>query len=232
MDITKYKLNDIIQKQLVQKNGSIITKKKLFVVFPMRFEKIGHLNITDVVESIGIGLVLDEQGNGQILLRPNKITVKSSAIEYQTVNNKDYIILTVNPNDALLVYDELIVSADIIGALFTDFFIQSNNIPFFLRYEDVVNIFITAVEDGDKMAKKPTDMGVMLSLIAKGMDGKDYRFNPQSPPNVLKWYGLSDIAGAIETPVSLLSGGYIKTGLTKLVQSGDLEESDMEALYQ
>ena len=232
IDIQNYKLNEVIQKQLYVENNSIKTKGKLYVVFPMRFDKIGYMHITGQVETIGIGLVIDENKNAQILLRPNKVLVDSSAIEYQKVNNKDYIVLTVKPKDALLVHNELIVSADVIGVLFTNFFILSNNIPYFLRYEDVLNIFIRAVEDGDVMGKHPNDLSVLLSLIGKGSDNKDYRFNPHTPPNGLEWFGLSDIAGSINTPVSLLSGGYIKTGLTKLVQAGVLEESDMEALYQ
>lgn len=231
--IDDYILDDKVIDNLYIKNGKMYTKNKIRIIVPRRYEKGGYLSIGRTTETIALALVLDENNKAALMLKPNLFESIPSTISYEKVNDKDYVIMSFDKGDIVMNSTRLIINPDIIGWLFVEWITATGNIPYYLGYEDVFRVFVEPTEYGDKIGRRPVDVGVLISSIAyHGPNNEAVRFLSMSEQakTKIKWYGLSNIQITINTPTSLLSGGYINAGITKMLINDNLPGAELEML--
>lgn len=231
--IDDYILDDKVIDNLYIKNDKMYTKNRIRVIVPKRYESGGYLTIGRTTHTVAIALILDENNKGALMLKPNIFETIPTSIAYEKVNEKEYVVMSYDKGDVVINNTKLIISGDVIGWLFTEWITATGNIPYYLGYEDVFRVFVEPTEYGDKMGRRPVDIAVLVSNIAyHGPDNNAVRFLSMSEQakTKIKWFGLSNIQVTINTPTSLISGGYINAGITKMLVNDKLPGAELEML--
>lgn len=215
-DISKLKRNaEAIRKQFVVKDDTTyLSNERLQIMFPERYIKkeLAILN-TDYVRLVGIYAILDYHGNYAVVNTPIYQNLLPLSTENITVDEKPYVLLTLEENSMIMESNTLTVMNNFVYDIFYEFFLKGN-IPWFLSYEDVARLF----EQGSKYANigtgnDPIIFEILTATITRNSNNKTvyYRQDSKGSPSFV---GLNDIRYGFDNTGARLIGGYFKDGIT------------------
>lgn len=235
MDITKLKRDDrVLKRVLFHKDDKIHTKEDITVLFPERYMTIGLAEISRFVSLYGAIIVIDSKGSYGVLLFPSTIRFTPNAIQDEKINDKPYKALVFKKDTAITYDDMTIPLTEYIYDIYDDWLIKSNNIPFYMGYEDIIKLFIKSHElTGSSVGKSLMDIALPLSIIARS-ESNEYLRTAHSRAEIVKmrdvrYVGLNDYDKGFKNVASLISNGaYLDKGINAaLALSKDAEVTDL-----
>lgn len=217
-------------------DGSVVTTKPCKIYFPVRYEEVGLATVANTVSTVAyIGIVVDDSYG--IINIPTYVKLEPSFINKIKIEDTPYYELEFEENSTIFSTLECIKN-DILTYYIYNEFIAGGNIPWYMKYEDLVRIFdksrkFAGVDIGSNL--EISDM--VVSNIAR--DRKDltkyYRsiYNgplseKTNPPEIVSLRNIS--YGATNTTAKLL-GNYFSDSLTSaLINPSERLESIEEKL--
>ena len=228
--------NETFNKYLEYRKNSIFTNSKLFIIFPDRYLKRELALIGREISVFGHFILVDETGNYILINFPAKVTLTPNSIDDITIDDKEYKLLEFNPNSYIIEDTRYIPDNDDIFKLFDDFLIRNNNIPFYMGYEDLLNLFIRAVDiTGSKLALNPVGVATLVSIVGRDKDYDFIRIKKNKKDilkSKIKWVGLNNVDKAYKNIMSMITGNYLDKGLTAALQINKPSPTDIENVYR
>lgn len=201
-----YILNDNIRKK-IDKNG--VTLEDLYVLYPSRYHTVELANDTLV---FGVVMLVDNNGNYTVINMPVKLSFNYSEVSDLKIDGVGYKKLKINNGTKLMVVNKYIPSQGDTYIIFDDWYIKSNNIPFFVNQDILMDIMIKAYSlAGGSLAEDIVGLAIMNSIIARDKDSKYLRISKEEE---VKWVGLSNKVLAYKNLTSMIGPGtYLETGI-------------------
>jgi len=231
MNLELLKRNDEkIKKLLNSKKDGIECLDTLYVLFPKRFEDKGLATIDDVVEVLGVCLVMDKDYNYTVFKLPNLLRFSPIAIESFDVNGKEYIKMEFMPPN-FIIAKTVIDSADPVFIMLEDWPVRAN-FPFYVTKDEVLQIITKSVETtSTKLGKFPNRFSSLLAVSSRDKSGK---MESRHIPNIkeTKWVGLIDASAIYNNNLSRLIGGYLNKGMTVGILEDKTEKTELEKVLR
>ena len=227
---------DIIKSKLKKIGKSLIANENLKVIFPERFVDKDLAIIGSTVRVVGIYIIVDDDGNYAVSNMPVFIELtpnSTSNIEIEGTINR---ILYFEKGMSYIENTDLMVDSRFLYDLFDDIYIKGN-VPWFLDYEDVINIFsLTSKYSGSDIGDDPLSLEIITSIISRSKsDRKQYFRNSlgntksNSKPS---YTGLMNIYYTFDNTVSKLVGSYYTQGITSAIIEKETEPTRIEEILR
>lgn len=184
----------------------------LEIRIPKRFDAYGLLNITDVVECLGImDLIIDGTYNAHLHLLA-LLTVEPSEVSVKMIEGQEYQILTLYNGDRFISNTVVVKNQSIVYALYVEF-ITRGNIIYTMGYQDLIWLFDSVKQMCD--TSLPVDHAIFEMLYAHlARDGQDkfkqYRHTDMKAP--FEFVGLKSVSFAPDSTTARLLGAYYADG--------------------
>ena len=200
-----------------------------YVLYPARYLKVG-LESDDRV--FGVVALSDVNGNYIMLNMPVKVAFNYSSISDEKINDVLYKKMVIKKGTPLFKDKQFIPTLDDTYAMLNDWIISSNNIPFYVGYEDLVKIgFKNYLLEGGGVAQGLFDFSMMVSVIARVKGGKDFyrtKYEYSDDDSKFDWVGLSNKNRSYNNLSSMIGPGtYLEQGINAGL---NLETDDDSAL--
>jgi hypothetical protein len=237
-DYKQYKRNpDIIAKYIKKQDNMLITKKKLYIMFPEKFvdKEMSILGSTCYI--LGIFAILDEDGNYAVSLIPTRMEIQPIEIDTILVDGQQYVVLEIEENSDI-VSNTTLIQEDVTYPIFNLFFIQGK-IPWYLDYYDLPRIFqILEKYTGSKAGRNHITFEFLTAIIARvhGDKKTEYRMVIDTIKDMERikpsYVGLMNIWYTFKSTINKLAGSYMKLGLVSAINYPEKEISDIEHIVR
>lgn len=220
MDFTTMKRDDNLKSDILVKDGDIIKAKDDFsIVFPSRFMDVGLATMGRTLDVVGIyAFVKDDRY--YVGKMPVQVSMLPSIITDIQIGGKVYKELIFKKGQQVYADRNFIPNQELVYIMLEEFAIKSNNIPDYVGYEDLINIFITGSElTGAEIGSSIIDIAVFTSIITRDKDNNYIRENHSRKQIIamkkLTYVGLTNFNKGLKNVASLISGGaYLQEGIT------------------
>lgn len=225
------KRNDKKIKSMLKKKGETIEcSDTLYVIFPKRFEDKDLATIDDVVEVLGVCLVMDDSYNYTVFKLPNLIRFSPISIENIDVDGKPYIKMEfMAPN--FIMSTSVIDSADPVFTMLEDWPVRAN-FPFYVNKDEALQIITKSLETtGTKLGMFPNRYSSLLAVCSRDESGKIESRHVENI-KVTKWVGLIDASSIYNNNLSRIMGGYFNQGLAVGILEEHPEKTELEKVLR
>lgn len=221
-----------ISNYLVEIDDSLIAKKPLKILFPLRFNQCGLADISDKTRCISVFAIINEKGEYMVCNIVSMMQLTPDTTTIEKYEDEEYYVLsfdqgsTVTPNVNLVVNDKNAYN------IYKEF-ISRGKVPFYMGYEDLGKCLATAHDfAGIKLSGNNAVIELLVSTIAR--DSKDlhkqYRYTIKAideekdkPPVFIPF--TSVIYNTTST-MGKIMGGYFNEGLVSALTREAEEGSD------
>jgi len=237
MDITKLKRNSKKIKSILNIKGDILSvDEAVTVLFPARYvnKKLAVLGST--VKTLGIFAIVDEHNNYSVFSVPTFIYLTPFKSESIMIGDREYVSLEFQKGDVFTNNINLVKNKQFIYDLFDEFMLRGN-IPWFMAYEDVANIFLkTSKYSGSGIGDNPLAMEVLIATTARYSKDKtkfyrnvikDKAYLKENKPDFV---ALLDIYHTFTSTGSKLMGSYFKEGVTSALVNPSTKSTKVEEI--
>ena len=237
MDITKLKRDDQYIKHLItDKKTSFIAKKNLSILFPSRFIDKGLSVISNEIKIFGVFIIFDDTMKYAIVNNPVSLLTEPVTISDVTIDDKDYKLLTYISGSKIISDTRIIPDPGDSFTLLDDWIVRSGNIPFYLGYEDIMNVFIRSSSlTGTPIGRNPQAIGALISIIGRDKTNEFIRVN-HSKKEIGKmridYVGFNNVARAYKNTISMITGNYLDQGMTAALNTENPSKTDIEDIYR
>jgi len=215
---------DHLKKILVTKDTTIYTKKDLYYLVPERFHAKNLLLLDTITKVITVGALVDVESKKYSILKSLLIVdIEPTSVGNITLQDGQKYKLLYFPKDSIFITNTLPVKrSDFIYDLAWDMFVIGN-IPIYLEYEDISDIFKTLDQAGVRRSDLAYEL--MTTIIAKDP------VNPKQPYRLYKgtkrpvYVGLINAKFYNSSLLAKLANGYLSKGITSglsMSSKGDL----------
>jgi hypothetical protein len=217
MDTSKLKHNaSAIKNKIKTSKEGVVATEDLTILFPKRFLDKDMASIDATVHYPGIAIIVDSDNNYSKMNIPNKLETEASVIEDVTIDGTTYLSITVTKDTFLFTTLSVVQDTDLLFQLL-DEFIMKGNIPFYMEYEDVLNIFLNSREYLDNgIADNHIGFSILVSITARDADNNYYR---TSDKGVLKYVGLSNPTLGSKHTFTKLTRSHLKKGMVSAINN-------------
>jgi hypothetical protein len=223
--------DDSYISSLVDKN--MIPKEDLYIVFPSRFLKVDLASIGRYVITLGVFIITDGK-KYKLVNFPAKLTLSPYSIQDIVYEDKSYQVLSFRKGQPIFNTNKYIPSKDDIEILFDDFVIKNNNIPFYIGYIDLLEIFLKGSQiTGNSKGSRISEFSALLAIIARDSNNDYIRYHKlKDIKNMkIKYVGYSNVASAYKNTFSNLSGAYMDKGITSSLANDNPVKTDIEDVF-
>lgn len=237
-DFDKNKLkkdNDYI-KSLINDGGDIYTTKKdLLVVFPQRFVDKGFTILGTQSLVLGIIAIIDPETNKYGVLKiPGRLEMQPNEINNISIDDTAYVSLYFEKGMDFISNKKVIKEGNFLFDMFDNFLIKGK-IPWYLEYQDLIDIFTKIGKfTGSKAGKNPLVYEILTAVIGRYKEDKKIQFRNyvNEIRNISKkdltWVGLENIWYSYSNTVNKLAGSYMELGIVSSILDPEKEASDIE----
>jgi len=229
---------DAIRSYFKETNGGMVTKENIIVMFPSRYINKKLAIMGDTVTVLSIYAIIDENNNYAVVNAPVSIELSPNMTDEVLVDGKEYIVLEFSKGDIFTHNVNLIIRNGNIYDLFDEFLIHGN-IPWFLNYEDVSNLFkLSSKYAGTSIGDNPLGMELLASIVARNKDDKTMLYRKLSKDinamkkNMPAYIALLNIYYSFTSTMSKLSGSYFKDGITSALVNKETESNAVEDMIK
>jgi len=228
----------VLTKHFKEKEKRIVTDKDMYILVHSKFVDKELTILDNVCKVMGILAVVDEDKNYTIMTIPGMYNVEPSGIENIEIDGELYYTLHIEAGDDLISDTTVVKDSNNAYKVF-DLFILSGKIPFFLEYEDLLDVFANLPKfAGIKLGKDTLPFEVFVAMVArdKNDNTKDYRLiiNDRKDLNSKKpeWVGLMNIYYSFGSTLSKVAGSYFKTGTLAAIVNKNEKPTKLEQLLK
>lgn len=197
-----------------------VIEEDIFVYYPIRFIFSGLANNKTV---LGVVMVSDINGNYTVLNLPVQVEFNSVETNEVDIDGVKFKRMTIEKGGRLFKHNKYIPSLDDTYAMLEDWIIMSNNIPFYIDYQTLLDVQLKSYRlIGGTLGKDILSISILISIIARDKTSNEfYRLKKGE----LKWVGLSDKNLSYNNLTSMIGPG---TNLEKGINAGlnlDIEDN-------
>lgn len=228
----------LMDKKILESQSSYLAGEDLTVVFPTRWlEKAANLAKIDIfVSLVGILCILDSDNNYTITKIPTRITTNPNRITDITIDDIPFKEMHFSRGEQIICNKEVVKDNGDLFGLFNEMYFKAN-IPFFLDYDEVDDIFINANKYcGSKVGENIMAIELMTMVLSKDADNLSipYRIAINNNPNTkLHFVNLLNPFYTFKSTFSRISGSYSKQGrLASIVDPSDNSENKLENILR
>ena len=203
--------------------NTIITTQPIQIVFPARFIDLKLAKIDGLVDVVGYYAILDDKGNYAVVIAPVIGKYSPDLISYVMIDNEKYACLSFKAGDTVVTNTTMLANDNFLFDLYTEFF-TNGNIPWYMNYEDVSNIFLeTSKYASSGIGNNPIVIEILTAIIARVKNNKRILYKDtlkskaeiySKPPSYI---GVSNIHYSYDSASSRIIGGYFKEGVINSV---------------
>jgi len=213
----------VVTKVFSKKGKSIIAAKDCSIIVPNRYFNTELGIMGDDVKILNCYALYDRDRRYCVINSNNSITVTPTEVFSININGEDYKELAFDVGDIVIPNTEVVKTESIIYNILNEF-IMLGNVPWFMEYEDMGNLFSTAVSHASsKAASNVIVMHALISIISRYYKNRSiyYRMvaDKEKQPVFLPF---SNIWYSYNNTTSRIVGAYMKQGITASL----VEESD------
>ena len=225
-----------IKRLITDNKTSFIAKTNLSVLFPSRFMDKSLSEISSEIRIFGVFIIFDDSMRYALVNNPVKLLTEPVTISDVTVNDKDYKLLTYIKGSNIISDTRIIPDQGDSFTLLDDWIIRSNNIPFYLGYEDLMNVFIrSSTLTGTPIGQNPQAIGALVSIIARDKTNEFVRVNhdkKQIAKMDVDYVGFNNVPRAYKNTMSMLTGNYLDQGMTAALNTDNPSATDIDEVYR
>lgn len=217
---------------------AVIVTENVKVMFPERYVNLGLAFIGNSINVVGIYALLDSKGNYSVVMSPIFQDLSPYNVSEVVIDDRIYKVLYFNAGDVFMETRTLVKNDDFMYDIFSEFFIKGN-IPWYLDYEDISDIFKESKKyAGSNIGDNPLTMEIISSVIARFKDDKNIRIRNTIENNVDKnkanpaYIGLNDIYYAFDNTGARLVGGYYGAGVTTAIMDPETKPTTISDLLR
>lgn len=214
------------------KDNSTLTTEKVSVLFPERYIK-RELASIDVsfVKVLGIYAIVNDRKEYTVINTPIYHELLPQSTEIIDINGDNYIMCGFDKDSVFLSSNDLVILDSFVYELFAEFFLQGN-VPWYLDYTDLVNIFrqskqFTNTSLGDDIVTWET----LTSLVTRYSSDKT-KYHRQTVDKPYSFVGLNDIRYGYDNTGARIIGGYMKEGIVTAIIDQEKETSDTSRILR
>lgn len=230
MDLNTYVRDPAKVSETLKRIGSkTITKTGCKLYVPARYRDKHLAHIGHEVYVLGIFMLVIEDKYYAINSVTAMVRTEPSSINTVFIQGKEYLEFIYEAGDSVIANNELVEDGKLLYYIF-DEIPAKGNIPLFLNYEDLINIFESAKKfAGVQLVSTPTIMHMLLSKVGRNPNNLNQYFRQVSNGNDLETVRFiplrSNTHGATNTTARLM-GSYFNDNVTgALVNQVDREEN-------
>ena len=208
--------NDKIQNKI---SGKL--KEEMYIYYPTRYHAKGFAGDRGIM---GLFIISDVKGQYCLVNIPIYLQVNIDEIMDEKIDDVDYKRITVYKGNEIFTHNKYIPTLDIPFDAYEDFYIKSNNVPFYVTYEDIVTFFIRAYEyTGFAMAEDFTAITISTAIVAVDSQGNNYRTDPVGK---VSWVGMSDKTDPKNLMSAISAGTYLDKGINGAILMDEHDETN------
>lgn len=217
IDITKLKHNPtLIKNKLKIIKDKVIVSDDLIVLFPEHFIKRELAIIGSTVKLVSIYCIIDSSYNFAVVASPIYQELSPERITESSISGSLYTILKFSKDSLFLISDYLVISDNFLYDIFDEFFIKGN-IPFYMDYEKISNLFLESKKYANSnIGTNSIIFEIITSIISRNALDKTiywrHSLNKGSKEN-MEYIGLSNIYYAFDNTGAKIIGSYFEQGL-------------------
>jgi len=228
----------LMDKKIIESQSSFLAGEDLTMIFPARWlESAANLARIDILVSlVGVVCILDSDNNYTIMKIPTRITCNPNRITDIKIDDEDYKEMHFGRGEQLICNKDIVKDNSDLFSLFSEMYFKAN-IPFFLVYDEIDDVFINADKYcGSKVGQNTMAIELMTMVISKDGDNLSvpYRIAINSNPNTkLKYVNLLNPFHTFKSTFSRISGSYSKTGrLAAIIDPSENDENKLENILR
>lgn len=157
----------------VKVNGDITTAlDDLYIIFPERYINRKLAYIDSEINVLSCYVLMDNKYNYAVVNAPIMQVVTPSNINTVDINDDKYKILEFQKDGVIIPNNTCVVRNEFLYDIFDEFFIKGN-IPWYLSYEDISNIFEKAqTYANSNIGNNPLIFEILTSVISRSPKNK------------------------------------------------------------
>lgn len=216
-------------------DGSVVSVKGCKIYVPSRFRDKHLAELGNETYVLGIFMMsVDDKfyavNNVNAMMR-----IEPSSINDVVLDGKDYLEFIFEPGDIVFPTTELVQSDKLTYFIF-DEIVAKGNVPTYLDYNDLCNVFSTAQKfAGVKLASTPTILHVLIAKVARDPKDHNVYFRQVTNGNDLETVHYiplrSSTHGATNTTARLL-GSYFSDNITSALVNPSEREENIERILR
>jgi hypothetical protein len=229
---------DVIKSYFKNVGDSIVTTKNIKVIFPERFVKTELAFMGSTIRLVGLYSILDEQGNYGVVIAPIFQDLSPYNVGEVAIDDNVYKVLYFNAGDVFMLSKTLVMADEFMYDIFSEFFLKGN-IPWYLNYEDVSNVFLESKKYANSnIGNNPLTMEILTSVIARDRENKDIRIREMIITNTDKnkiipsYIGLNNIYYSFDNTGARLIGGYYGDSVVNAIVSPETKSTTVADLLR
>ena len=217
-----------------QSDGSVITKTGCKIYIPEHFKDRFLAEIGTYTKIIGLFAIVINDSQYSVCNVNSMVEIKPSSVNKTKFNKENYIEFVFDPGSVVVATLDLVQQDVLLYRIYDELF-SKGNVPWYINYEDLGNIFDTAQEfAGSHIGKNPEVTQLLVSLISRDPDNREKYYRTfvnnfsDRPPAFIP---LKSVSYAATNTTNKLAGSYFNVGVVSaLVSPSDRVERIEEIL--
>ena len=219
-----FKVND--------KSEVVFTGDELKIFIPKRYEEKQFTQITSEISTLAIFRMVANEKDEIKLFLPAFIKIKPSGIDSTTIGEDRYTVATLVKNDVFMATNEVIQTEKIAYLIWNEF-IYWGNMPEWMTYLDVVNMFKTLQKvTGLKFGVPPVVFEILVSHLARTKKSLDEEYRLTDMHEYPKFIPLHSVAHAATSVSALLIGSYFDDAVNVSLIQDEGKASELENILR
>ena len=222
----------------LQADGSVLASRPVKIYVPERFVEKGLGEIGSETFILGVfAIVVDDK-----YYAVNKVTamvrIKPTTTSTVKFDGTSYLEFYFEPGSVVIASTSLIMSDTLVYHIF-NFFLSNGAVPWYLNYEDVATLFMTADRHaGVRLIKNHSILEMFAAAVARHPSNRTVYFRhtlddgsapPTQPP---AWIALRNISLGATNTTARLQGSYWADGLTSALANPSSKLERVEQLLR
>lgn len=214
------------------KGEVIFTGEKLEIFIPKRYVEKNLTYIESNITTVAIFemIINDEIHEGYFL--PGFIRICPSGIDSVTIGEDRYIKATLSKNDVFMQTVDIVKTEKLVYLIWNEFF-YLGNIPKWMSYQDVLNLFRTMQKiTGLKFGVPSVVFQIICSQLARSPKNLDIEYRLTDMKESPIWIPLHSVAHAATSASARMIGSYFDEGINVTLLQDKGRPSELEDILR
>lgn len=229
----------LIPSMVAEIDGSLIAKKRCYIVLPFRWIKCGLLTLGRANYCAAIFPLVNENGEYSVCNFCTQLEITPSSIEIIQINGVDHYAFVFDVG-ATITPDTRLVMDDAYSYLIYDEIIQKAKAPWFLNYDDVGRVMATSKShSGITLAADNIIFEIIVATLSRDETLRT-QYRERIPDLSLASFEkvpfnqvpIVSVVYAATNKMTKIMGGYIDDGMTSALTEDESPESGVVELLR
>ena len=222
----------------VQADGSVLATRPVKIYVPERFVEKGLGEIGSETFILGVfAIVVDDK-----YYAVNKVTalvrIKPTTTSTVKFDGTSYLEFYFEPGSVVIASTSLVMSDTLVYHIF-NYFLSNGSVPWYLDYEDMATLFLTADRHaGVRLIKNLSILEMFAAAVARDPNKRTMYFRhtlddgSDTPTQQPAWIALRNISLGATNTTARLQGSYWADGLTSALANPSTKLERVEQLLR